>query len=234
MEDKIELQIRNISNNRCDICHKQNADIYILDNSKKQDLDNLILLCDNCATTYIGNPDLIKQLKEIRNNWHKTVQNVKEQNKEITDFVDKDEGKNKKRVAIYHVVYEYENFEQAAQDIFRLLKESKKQANGREILLYLDIDGHLDEYGNFDDEMKLLQEDFILKTIFPFFSEICIPILDVKNRNKPREDIPDKLEIVTKSKYNIPKTIITKGGYLVEKLGQYYSETEKTLIFVKD
>lgn len=86
------------------------------------------------------------------------------------------EVKESKAVAIYHRIMRRENFETAAKDLFRLLAEAQKKEPGRKRVLYLDIDGHKNQAGGFDEDMFELQRHFIVEFLFPYFSEVHIPL----------------------------------------------------------
>jgi len=96
-------------------------------------------------------------------------------------------------VSIYHIVGEEDGFVAAAQDIFALLKESQDRFPGWPRVLYLDINGHLDEEGRFDDEMVELQQEFMIAALGPFFTALAMPIISVVNPDTQRNDVPEEL-----------------------------------------
>jgi len=53
-------------------------------------------------------------------------------------------------VAIYHLVYEHEGFEDTAQILFNLVKQTQQKHPEKKRNLYLDIEGHIDDDGVFD------------------------------------------------------------------------------------
>lgn len=101
------------------------------------------------------------------------------------------EVKESKAVAIYHRIMRRENFETAAKDLFRLLAEAQKKEPGRKRVLYLDIDGHKNQAGGFDEDMFELQRHFIVEFLLPYFSEVHIPLGSFVNKEEQRNDIPD-------------------------------------------
>lgn len=105
------------------------------------------------------------------------------------------EVKESKAVAIYHRIMRRENFETAAKDLFRLLAEAQKKEPGRKRVLYLDIDGHKNQAGGFDEDMFELQRHFIVEFLLPYFSEVHIPLGSFVNKEEQRNDIPDQLDI---------------------------------------
>lgn len=105
------------------------------------------------------------------------------------------EVKESRAVAIYHRIMRRENFETAAKDLFRLLAEAQKKEPGRKRVLYLDIDGHKNQAGGFDEDMFELQRHFIVEFLLPYFSEVHIPLGSFVNKEEQRNDIPDQLDI---------------------------------------
>lgn len=102
---------------------------------------------------------------------------------------------SKEKVAIYHKIMRRENFEVAAKDIIRLLRNTQESAPGKPRVLYVDIDGHRNKDGEFDQDMLELQNEFGIGVLLQFFEEIHFPLIDVKNSKGQNNDVPDKLEI---------------------------------------
>ena len=78
-------------------------------------------------------------------------------------------------VALYHVVYRHEGFDQAAQDSSHWC-ETLKQGAQQATPTFLDIEGHRNEQGSFDSEMLELQEHFLVGFLGQFLSEIHCPL----------------------------------------------------------
>jgi hypothetical protein len=109
---------------------------------------------------------------------------------------------NNQAVAIYHRVYAKERFEEAAQTLFRLVREAQKKSPGAERLLYLDIDGHRNRNGGFDSDMLELQQHFILDFLMQFLTEVNMPLagrVRRKDASPQSEDIPEELKIQNRS-----------------------------------
>lgn len=64
-------------------------------------------------------------------------------------------------VAIYHVVYSHEGFEESAQILFKLVQRAQRVMPGKPRQLYLDIEGHRNSEGGFDADMLELQTVFL-------------------------------------------------------------------------
>ena len=67
---------------------------------------------------------------------------------------------SKEKVVICHRIMRRENFEVAAQDIIRLLRNVQKRNPDKPRVLYVEIDGHRNKDGEFDQDMWELQNEF--------------------------------------------------------------------------
>ena len=45
-------------------------------------------------------------------------------------------------VALYHIIYEHEGFEESAQNLFKLVQQAQSLSPGKKRKLYIDIEGH--------------------------------------------------------------------------------------------
>ena len=63
-----------------------------------------------------------------------------------------------------------ENFEKAATDIFNLLKSAQNKSPNVARILYVDIDGHKNDQGGYDNDMFELQKDFGLGFLAKYFT----------------------------------------------------------------
>jgi hypothetical protein len=102
------------------------------------------------------------------------------------------------QIAIYHRVYVREGFDEAAQTLFRLVREAQRTSPGVERVLYLDIDGHRNEAGGFDSDMFELQQHFVLGFLLQFLTEVNMPLAAGVRRkaDSPQsDDIPEALTI---------------------------------------
>jgi len=122
------------------------------------------------------------------------------------------------RIALYHRIMRRENFEVAANDLFKLLVSTQKRFPNKSRVLYVDIDGHLNESGGFDDDMLELQVEFGLKFLLQFFTEVHFPLYTIANRNEQSNDIPETLQILDQEN--------KKDNSLNELYLENYSNTE--------
>lgn len=88
-----------------------------------------------------------------------------------------------------------ENFENAAKELIRLLKNAQEKEPDKPRILYVDIDGHRNEDGGFDKDMFELQKDFGIGFLAQFFQEVHFPLATVKNVREQNNDVPNKLQI---------------------------------------
>ena len=102
-------------------------------------------------------------------------------------------------VAIYHVVYAHEGFEESAQNLFKLIQEAQQKRPGMKRKLYLDIEGHRNSDGSFDADMSELLQEFLLGFLSPFLSEIHAPLMSATNPNIQENDLLPDLVIRSKS-----------------------------------
>jgi hypothetical protein len=99
-------------------------------------------------------------------------------------------------VSLYHVVGENDSFEKAADDLFALLKEAQERFPDWPRAYYVDIRGHVDELGRFDEDFVELQQEFFFSTIAPFVTALEMPVTGpLLNPDLQRNDLPDRLRI---------------------------------------
>ena len=101
-------------------------------------------------------------------------------------------------VAIYHVVYAHEGFEESAQILFKLIQEAQQKRPGMKRKLYLDIEVHRNSEGRFDTDMSELQQEFLMGFLSAFLSEIHAPLMSTTNQNVQENDILPELVIQNK------------------------------------
>ncbi len=231
--EEMEKIAKQKANHKCVICHAEVQNCYELDKE-------MIPLCCFCARKYLGNPDIAKQLKQIRDYWYEQVQKAIQEtgNTDILlgNIEEEPNRLDRNTVAIYHVVYETEGLEESAKSIYELLYSSQEKQPDYKRILYLDIDGHTDEYGRFDEEMIELQQDFIIGTLLPYFYEIHMPILDVKNTELQKNDVPKDMVFVKNDKdlMEYLSKQMPSGGYLIEKLEKKYYHENRKIVYKKN
>lgn len=81
-----------------------------------------------------------------------------------------------KAIALYHVVFENEDFDTAVYHLFELIKRTQEDSPNQQRILFLDIDGHRNEQGGFDHDMLELQMHFLTGFLMSYLSEINMPL----------------------------------------------------------
>ena len=100
-----------------------------------------------------------------------------------------------KAVALYHIVYAHEGFEESAKALWKLVHEAQLRQPGKRRILYLDIEGHRNDEGGFDGDMLELQRDFLIEYLSPYLSEIHAPCLNATRTHPQENDFPATLVI---------------------------------------
>ena len=121
-------------------------------------------------------------------------------------------------IAIYHRVYKRENFEKAANDLIKLIYKAQEQQPGMPRVLYVDIDGHRNKAGGYDEDMQELQIEFGLGFFIQYLKEVHFPLASVKNTKEQNNDVPKVL--IFKNEKNI------RDDSLNELYIENYSNTE--------
>ncbi len=99
-------------------------------------------------------------------------------------------------VSIYYIVTAHETFEDAAVAVFKLIREAQDRYPGWSRVLYLDIEGHVDQRGNFEDDFVEFQQELLFSTAAPFLSAFETPLTGgLINPDPQRNDVPDELVI---------------------------------------
>lgn len=108
----------------------------------------------------------------------------------------KRETRPKGGVGLYHDMRVYENFERCAQRLFEVLQHAQRISPNAPRILYLDVQGHRNESGEFDRDAYELITHFSLEFLGDYLTEIHTPLMDATNRKPQRNDLPARLQIV--------------------------------------
>ena len=98
-------------------------------------------------------------------------------------------------VALYHIVDAEDDFDAAAQDLFTLLKEAQDRFPDWPRVLYLDVQGHLDDMGRFEPDFVELQQEFLISAMGKFFTALALPLVNVVNPEPQQNELPDALRL---------------------------------------
>jgi Restriction endonuclease len=159
--EKVKKEVRKRACFRCVVCHKPFVEIHHIIpqvDGGSDNMDNAVPLCAYCHDLIGSNPDKRKQIREMRNHWYEIVEERYSGNIDFDDSTQRYIQNNKKVIAIYHEVYQHEDFETSAKMVFNLLKNAQTKFPDRERYLYMDIEGHKNEKCGYDLDMLELQK----------------------------------------------------------------------------
>jgi hypothetical protein len=94
-----------------------------------------------------------------------------------------------KHVAIYHAVLEGESCQKARQDLTDMVRDAEAKNPGKPRALFLDIDGHRNSAGGWDNEAEELQY-WVLDRLLPFLTEATVPMVKVENGSAQDNLVP--------------------------------------------
>ncbi|MFG1826448.1 HNH endonuclease [Microbispora bryophytorum] len=100
-----------------------------------------------------------------------------------------------KKVALYHDMAVYENFERCAHRIFKVLQLAERTNPGTLRYLHLEIQGHRNDAGGFDHDSFEIMQHFLLEFLFPYLTEIATPLYRARNRHRQINELPEDLII---------------------------------------
>ena len=99
-------------------------------------------------------------------------------------------------IAIAHRVLAHEDFDQTAHILLKLLGNAQRQFPGAKRSLFLEIDGHRNSNGGFDDDMLELQSKFIEEFLLQFTTRVVTPLAEFKNPDFQNDQVPEELHLV--------------------------------------
>jgi len=205
--ERVKLSAKHKSAHRCCICHRAFVEVHHItpqEHGGSDELDNAAPLCASCHDLYGGNGDKRKTIRQIRDRWWKTIEERDRRiNRSLSlgDWLKIEEDtshQNKlmsKSVALYHVVFEDDDFETSAQILIDLIRDSQKSNPGQARRLYLDIDGHRNSKGGFDHDMYELQVNFVTEFLSQWLSSAFTPLASIDFNHAQRNDPPENLNI---------------------------------------
>ena len=99
-------------------------------------------------------------------------------------------------IAIAHRVLAHEDFEHTAQILLKLLNDAQRKFPGANRSLFLEIDGHRNSKGGFDDDMLELQSKFMQEFLLQFVNRAVTPLAEFKNPKPQNDAIPEELNLI--------------------------------------
>ena len=100
---------------------------------------------------------------------------------------------DKRDAALYHVVRADEGFDETAQALFKLIQLAEQRTPGKPRRLFLDIEGHRNEQGGFDQEMYEFQTTFMMTVLARRLTSFHCPLASGTNPHAQDNDIPPTL-----------------------------------------
>jgi hypothetical protein len=98
-------------------------------------------------------------------------------------------------VSIYNVVAADDAFEDAARDVFAMMREAQERFPDWPRVLYLDIEGHRGDASGFDPDFFEFQQEFMIGALGPYLTALAMPLVSVVNPEEQKNDLPDQLAI---------------------------------------
>jgi hypothetical protein len=118
-------------------------------------------------------------------------------NKQRPGSEDRNSGRG---IAIYHEMRADEDFETTADILFQLVRDAAEKFPGKPRYLYLDIEGHRNDAGGYDNDAFELFTSFLIGYLGQYLTRI--PTIGGYATNPDqREDIPEHLIIAS----DVPK-----------------------------
>lgn len=189
----------------CVICHRAFVEVHhIVPQSEggSDDIENAVALCAGCHDLYGGNPEKRKQIREMRNHWYELMEKRKRGDLSVFETFETQSSETAMRskpenkgIAIYHCVYENEDFATSAKIIIELLSKAQEECPDKRRHLYLDIEGHKNSAGGFDGDMYELQRYFILEFLGKHFTTVHLPLFSVSMKEPQDNNVPNALLI---------------------------------------
>jgi hypothetical protein len=99
-------------------------------------------------------------------------------------------------IAIAHRVLAHEDFDETARILLKLLDDAQSKFPGAKRYLYLEIDGHRNSKGVFDQDMLELQTKFMADFLIQFLIGADTPLAKLKNPKPQNNEIPKELNLI--------------------------------------
>lgn len=209
--EKIKREVREKSDFKCVLCRSNIVEIHHIIPQEKggpDTFENAVALCANCHLIYGGNP--LKR-EEIIQKRDKVYQEQEEDKKELLNLcrMKKAEGRYKVPVDPNNIVLtckikEKDDFVVAANRIYELIYRVQEENPNKERTLLLEIEGHINKEGGYDNDMFELQYEFLLKTIFPYLHALHMPLISVVN-NKQQKKLPSDFLVIANTQEELDK-----------------------------
>lgn len=102
--------------------------------------------------------------------------------------------KNKPTMHLYHYMKAHDKFESTANMLVNLIYEAQKSNPDHPRILYLDIKGHRNKLGGYDQDAYELMSEFIPKHLLMWLTVAHTPLGTLTNPYQ-MNDVPEGVEI---------------------------------------
>ena len=200
--EKTKREAKEKSNFKCVLCGSDIVEIHHIipqEEGGPDTLDNAVALCASCHLIYGGNPLKREEIIEKRDELYK----LQEKNQMCNFYgMEKAEGRCKvpidpDNIVIFYKIKEKENFEMAANRIYNLIYRIQEENPYKDRTLILEIEGHRNKSGEYDNDMFELQFDFLIDIMFPYLHALHMPLISICNEGKQKKLPSDSLLIAS-------------------------------------
>ncbi len=198
--ESVKLEAKRRSAFRCVVCQKPFVQVHHIipqHDGRSDDLSNAAPLCAGCHDLYGENPSKRKQIREMRDYWFDYVRRRMNGDLEAMPAPLCPGVSPNGAIALYHFVYAHEDFDITAKILMNLISNAQKKHPGKPRHLYIDIEGHRNAEGGFDQDMFELQTNFMIEFLLEYLTEVHMPLASLKNTENQVNRIPNKLAIVS-------------------------------------
>lgn len=205
---RIKNEALNKSAFRCCICKDLASDIHHIvpqEFDGTDVLENAAPLCSSCHDYYGDNPDKIEKIRALRNHWWKMVEikySYSVADKTLMQFEgvgaeinDKVIMRSEEPVVLEHRMLENANFDLTSHMIISSLKSTQKKFPFRSRILVIEVEGHRNDKGGFDNDAYEIIFEFALVMILRYCSAIFTPLGGYTNPYPQWNNIPDDFSV---------------------------------------
>lgn len=136
--EKVKLQAKKKACFRCFIWQKPFVEIHHIipqADGGSDTIDKAAPLCASCHDLFGGNPEKRKQIREMRDHWYDLMERRVNKEINISDPISDNPNIINMLKAIYHVIYEHEDFETSSR-ILVTPKRSNPISKPKEISIH--------------------------------------------------------------------------------------------------
>ena len=190
--EKLKLEVKQKSNFKCVICGQAIVEVHHIIAQAENGTDtfeNAVALCAHCHNIYGNNKLKREEIRRIRDNEYKRMEEKNLGKKIIT--IEKAEGTCKVAIddednILMVRITERENFMQAARKIYSLLYDEGQRNPNAKRTLVIEIQGHRVKAGGYDRDMFELQSEFAFEVLMPVVHILHMPLISIENTKQQK------------------------------------------------